>query len=151
MAPIIQNRMGDVVQSVNEPVAANQTIRKGDLIKYGAGNTVVKAAIGDTGLLGVAEHAVTTGGTVTEADRLIVSLFLPSSEHKGTLKNGTTYTRAALVNQAVGFIDEGGEIRLDLAAAVKQAVIVEMVERGVTTNDPAQAVFKIVAQANRVR
>lgn len=153
MSPFVNARPGSVNYALNEPVAANQTIRKGDLVKYDASKNVVKAAIGDTGLLGFAVHAVTTGATVSEKDRLIVDPFHGQSLTRATVKNGTTFDRATLVGTAAGFIDEGGEIRIDTAATVKQVVIAEIVERGgiTTVNDPKEVYFIVPAVANRVR
>lgn len=149
MSPLINARPGFVNYALNEQVAANQTIRKGDLIKYDASNNVVKAGVGDAVLLGFATHAITTGATVTERDRLIVEPFHAQTLSKGTLKNGVTFNRT-LVNTQVGFIDEGGEIRIDPAAAVKQARITEIVERGIPTKDEPQVYIEVPA-ANRVR
>lgn len=149
MAPMINARPGYVNYALNEPVAASQTIRKGDLVKYDAANNIVKAAVGDTPLLGFATHDVTTGATVTERDRCIVDPFHSQSLTKATIKNGVTFNRT-LDNTLAGFIDEGGEIRIDPAAAVKQAKIVEIVERPFTTRDPNQVYIEVLA-ANRVR
>ena len=150
MSPLINARPGFVNYALNEAVAVSQTIRKGDLIKYGPGNaTVVKAAVGDAVLLGFATHDVTTGATVTERDRLIVEPFHSQTLTRATLKNGVTFDRS-LVNTQVGFIDEGGEIRIDPAAAVKQARITEIVERGIPTKDQPQVYIEVPA-ANRVR
>lgn len=152
MSPLVNARPGSVNYALNEPVAASQTIRKGDLIKYDAAKNVVKAAIGDTPLLGFATHAITTGATPTNSDRLIVEPFTNESLVRATVKNGTTFDRATLVNTAAGFIDEGGEIRIDTAATVKQAVIVEIVERGgVSTVDPKEVYISIPVATNRVR
>lgn len=152
MSPFVNARPGFVNYALNEPVAASQTIVKGDLVKYDASKNIVKAAIGDTPLLGFATHAITTGATVTDRDRLIVEPFTNESLIRGTVKNGTTFTRAALVNTAAGFIVEGGEYRIDTAATVKQAVIVEISDRnGVTTRDPAEVFFSIPVATNRVR
>jgi hypothetical protein len=142
MSPIINARPGHVNYALNEPVAASQTIRKGDLVKYDASKNIVKAAIGDALVLGFATHAVTTGATVTEKDRCIVDPFHSQSLSRATLKNGATLDRS-LVNTSAGFIDEGGEIRIDPAAAVKQVRIVEIVERGITTKDPNELYFEV--------
>jgi len=152
MSPLVNARPGDVNYALNEPVAINQTIRKGDLVKYDASKNIVKAAVGDTALLGFAVAAVTTGATVSEKDRCIVDPFHSQSLTRATIKNGTTFDRATLVGTAAGFIDEGGEIRVDTAAAVKQAVIVEIVERGgvTTVNDPKEVYIQVIP-ANRVR
>lgn len=152
MAPFINARPGYVNYALNEPVAANQTIRKGDLVKYDAAKAIVKAAIGDTTLLGFATHDITTGATPAETDRCIVDPFHSQTLTKGQVKNGVTVDRT-LVNTTVGFIDEGGEIRLDPAATVKQARIVEVVDRGglTTINNEALKVYFEVLLANRVR
>ena len=155
MTPFVNARPGFVNVAVNEPVAINQTIRKGDLIKFDATTKqVTKAAIGDTPLLGFATHPITTGATVKETDRLIVDTFNSQSLTRATVKNGVTVDRATLVNVAVGFIDEGGEIRLDPAATVKQAIITEIVDRnGITTayGEPLTVYFEIKDPANRSR
>ncbi len=152
MAPFINARPGFVNYALNEPVGANQTIRKGDLIKYGPGNVVVKAAVGDTPLLGFATHDITTGATPAETDRLIVDPFHSQTLTKGQVKNGVTVDRT-LVNTQVGFIDEGGEIRLDPDATVKQARIVEVVDRnGITTiSNEALKVYFEVSATHRIR
>lgn len=152
MARIINDRPGFVVDNIEEPVAPNQTIRPGDLLKYQAGNTgaVVVAAIGDTGLLGAAEHGITTGAVVTARDRVNITPFTAISRHRGTVKNATALDRT-LIGQAAGFIDEGGEIRIDTAATVKQVLIVEIAERPFSTTDPKEVKFMVKDLNNRVR
>lgn len=151
MSAQINARPGFVNYALNEPVAASQTIRKGDLIKYDASKNAVKAAVGDSPLLGYATHDITTGATPTARDRLIVEPYTNESLVRATLKNGATFDRASLVNVAAGFIDEGGEIRIDPAATVKQVQIMEIVERGIPTKDPNEVYYSVPAAANRVR
>ena len=149
MSPIINARPGYVNYALNEPVAASQTIRKGDLVKYDAAKSIVKGVIGDVVLLGFATHAITTGATVTDKERLIVEPFHSQTLSRATLKNGVTLDRT-LVGTSAGFIDEGGEIRIDPAAAVKQVRITEIVERGIPTKDANELYFEVPAAA-RVR
>jgi hypothetical protein len=152
MARIINDRPGDVVQGVNDPVAASTTVRAGDLVKYsGTTGNLVPAAVGDAALLGVAASGLTTGATPNfTRDRVVVETFTAEGRYRGTLKNATTLDRT-LIGQAAGFIDEGGEIRIDTAATVKQAIIVDIVERPFATNDPKEVKFQIPLSTNRVR
>lgn len=151
MARIINDRPGFVVHGVNEPLAANTTVRAGDPVKYNATGQIVPAAVGDTGLLGVAASALTTGATPSFArDRVVVEAFTAEGRFRGTLKNGVALDRN-LIGTTAGFVNEGGEIRIDPAAAVKQALIVDIVERPFVTNDPLEVKFMIPDRANRVR
>lgn len=149
MSPMINARPGFVNYALNEPVAPNQTIRKGDLVKYNATKQIQVGAVGDAVLLGFSTHDVTTGATVSEKDRVIVEPFHSQTLTRITVKNGVTVDRTLVGTQA-GFIDEGGEIRLDPAAATKQARIVEIVERGIPTKDAPEVYIEIPAAA-RVR
>lgn len=154
MAPMINARPGYVNYALNEPVAASQTIRKGDLIKYVDGSSqVTKADVGDTKLLGFATHEITTGQTVTERDRLIVDPFHSQSLTRITLSNTAiadpaTFDARTLVGKEAAFIDENNEIRVNPGSG--PAVIVEVVERGIPTNDPVEVYINVKA-ANRVR
>ncbi len=153
MSPLI-NTMPGGNYSYTDQVAPNQTIVKGDLIKFDATTKqLTKAAIGDSPLLGFAAHAITTGATTTINDLLICECFTARGKVRGTVKNGTTFDKT-LIGLPAGFIVENGEVRIDTAATVKQAVIVDIVERGITTDIPSDGKLvniQIVNDTYRIR
>lgn len=145
MAEIISNRAGYVVKAKNAAVAANQAIRKGDIVVLGADGLATKGAIGATVIDGFAVHAVTTGATVTANDRVIFVQATPESEFKGELSNAAGAATTAMDGDDVGFIDEDGKIKLDPAAVAKQATIESVVGGG----DRDDVVTFTVKSANR--
>jgi len=67
---------------VHYPVAASQTIAKGDAVILTSG--LVNIALSNSAaLLGVAANAITTGGSVTRADTVAVWVALPGHVFEG--------------------------------------------------------------------
>lgn len=62
------------VNAIKVNVAASQTIKQGDLVQINATSRKAEAAVAASAtLLGIAEHDITTTGTVTDADNLLVT------------------------------------------------------------------------------
>lgn len=148
------------------PVAASQTILKGDIVVLDANGAATKGAVGATTIYGFAEHDITTdasgnttnvfNGITQKADGysaphrgLIVTRARAVQSFRGDLKNGSTQTTVKS-GDLVGFIVENGYTKLDPAAVVKQAKITSVQLGSQPYGGDAQIVanFKIIA-ANR--
>lgn len=91
------SHLSGVPQVFDFPVAASQTIAKGDAVILSSG--LVEIAVATSGqLLGVAMESVTTGASVTRADdRIKVAVGCPSNVFSGQCSGDST---AALVGTA---------------------------------------------------
>lgn len=145
------------------PVAASQTIKKGDAVALNASGEVTLAAVGATAILGFAQHDITTDaarevalprsdvkvvadGSTAPHRGLIVIVATARQQLRGELKAASGAATAALVGTTAGFIVESGYFKLDTAALTKQAKITKT---RVGENGLNEVEFQIIA-ANRV-
>lgn len=112
-----------------EPVAATQVFREGDPVVLNGSGLATVGAIGATTIDGFAAHSKASIASPALTDTLLFYSAEPELEYRATLKTATAQAQS-LVGVAAGLIDEGGEMRVDTAATVKQFVITDIVRGG---------------------
>lgn len=122
---------------IHFPVAASQTIAKGDMVILASGLVQIGLATSPL-LLGVADASITTGGSVTRADTVPVTVALPGIIFEGQCSGDST---AGLVGTACDIEGATGGMEVNENATTEDVIQVvglrsdEDIDLALGTND----------------